>query len=226
MKKVLFVIGTFIFMQIVIFMSSFGYVAFDGNFDFKEITATEQKEIELQLHDYNLYTSTEIINILNNCQFESLGLIDALHVINSSNDSITICTNLIFGEADLFQNNQYLSGRILLFNPNEVYYYVTYKDIDSKILEIDFSRTVYKVSIPADLYDQLISNEMDVNETSLKKEILNVMWYEYTLIQKNSYMIIINILVLIIVISMILISLKKYLRILKSNKNNSVTENN
>lgn len=199
-------------MHFLIFMLCFGYISYSGNFEFKEITAIEQQKQEFQQNEYNLYTSDEIINILNNCKFECVGFVDALKVINNSNDSRIICTDLIHGEAGLFKNNQYISGRLIIVNPNEVYYYVTYKNMNSKISEIDFSRTVYKVNVPADLYFQLISKETDNNEISLKREILNVMWYEFTLIQKSNYMIVINIVFMCVGIGVSLITLKNYLK--------------
>lgn len=212
MKKIICIIVTFLFMHFLIFMLCFGYISYSGTFEFKEITATEQQKQAFHQNEYSLYTSDEIINVLNNCKFECVGFIEAFKVINNSNDSRIICTDLIHGEAGLFKNNQYISGRLIISNPNEVYYYVTYKNMDSKISEIDFSRTVYKVNMPADLYSQLISKETDSNKTSLKNEIFNVMWYEFTLIQKNNYIIITNVVFVFVGIGVFLITLKDYLK--------------
>lgn len=213
MKKVLSVIVIFLFIHILIFMSCFSYKSFDGVFDFKDITATKQKYQELPLEDvYDLYMTVEFLNIINNCKFESLNMIDALSVINKSNEAISIKTKLIHGESDLFQNYLYMSGNFLIFNADEIYCHATYKDVNSKVSEVSFVRTVYKVSLPENLYAELVSYADESIETDLIKSIMTIKWYEFTLIQKNVFIIVLNILFLMTEIIVILSTLKKRLK--------------
>ncbi len=195
MKRIISIAIVFVLLHILLFLSLFNYQSPQGILSFAEITATEQKEL-LPETDYNFYVPNQLLNVLNDCEFEAMELIAAASVINKSDSANVIETGLIHGESFYFQNREYLSGKILVFDKNEIYYCVTYKQVEPMISEIGFSYTVYKVDMPLNAQSELLSSSNVINGTNLINNILDLIWYDYTLVQKKPIMVIVNLLFL------------------------------
>lgn len=195
MKRIISIAFVFVLLHIFLFLSLFNYQSPQGTLSFAEITATEQKEL-LPETDYNFYVPNQLLNVLNDCEFEAMELTAAASVINKSDSANVIETGLIHGESFYFQNREYISGKILIFDKNEIYYYVTYKQVDPLISEVGFSYTVYKVDMPLNAQSELLSSSNVTNETNLISNILSLIWYDYTLVLKKPIMVIVNLLFL------------------------------
>lgn len=208
MKKIITIAIVFILFHVCLFLLLFNYESPQGILSFEEITATEQKELSPET-DYDFYVSNQLLDVLNDCEFESLKLIEAISVLNESDSANIIETGLIYGESFLFQNREYLSGKILIFDANEIYYCVTYKQTDPLISEIGFSYTVYKVKFPTNAQSEILESSNVTTGTNLKNNILNMLWYDYTLVQKKTIMVVVNLLFLFTEIIFVCIMVKK-----------------
>ncbi len=208
MKRIISIAFVFVLLHIFLFLSLFNYQSPQGTLSFAEITATEQKELSPET-DYDFYVSNQLLDVLNDCEFESLKLIEAISVLNESDSANIIETGLIYGESFLFQNREYLSGKILIFDANEIYYCVTYKQTDPLISEIGFSYTVYKVKFPTNAQSEILESSNVTTGANLKNNILNMLWYDYTLVQKKTIMVIVNLLFLFTEIIFVCIMVKK-----------------
>ena len=173
MKKILLLcLLILILFHSVLYLQTFRYQNPEGTFEFFDVTATyiaggktdySAASPEIQ----NFFINPDLEDLLCQCKFKSVNLLQAAAIAAQSKKANQIGILITSGKRTLFQNKEYVNGKLLFFDDDRVYYAVMYLQEGMRFSATGWTYTVYEIDATQSLLAQYHDYLRDVPKVNL-----------------------------------------------------------
>ena len=215
MKKILLLsLLILILFHSVLYLQTFRYQNPERTFEFFDVTGTD---IAGGKTDYsaaspeiqNFFINPDLEDLLCQCKFKSVNLLQAATIAAQSKKANQIGILITSGERSLFQNKEYVNGKLLFFDDDRVYYAVMYLQDDMRFSATGWTYTVYEIDTTQSLLAQYHDYLRDVPKVNLLYNAASNSLLEYKIQLKKPLSVVFHSIMIIIIFAFFCIENKK-----------------